>query len=341
MTLPANDNSYGVVLSTKLQLVLDQPMADIETKLVNRDFEGDFFKKGDTVQVAKIDPDMVATSVGVSRTTPANFDAKLTATDMQFAAPLELTIDKAAKYAFLISQVQEAEGPWAYQSGGLELAGYNIRKGHNLETCQMLVDDAVASTGNTVTGHVYELGTPAAPIELASVDDIYTKVAVPMYTRLFGVGAITASAHVPFGNNSQEQHYDKAGIFLPPVAMGQLLQSKYLTDRSTTQADEKVATAAIGKLLGMDVSMEPALDPENSETAVEITSAADGTFCIIAGTRNCITKANKVLPPVSQFSTTRFATEYHGLEIYAKKIIEPKAAVVAFCKIGTTKDSGT
>lgn len=338
MALPNPDNSYGIKLATQLQLIVDQPMSDIMTKLVNRDFEGDFFKEGDTVQVAKPDPNSVAVEVGVTRT-GGNFDTKLSAEDIEFADPLTLTINKSAKYAFLVSQVQKAEGKWTYDSLGLDIAGHNLRKGHNTEICQMLCDDAIASTGGTVAGHVYTLGTPTAPVTLSTVDDIYTKVALPMYTKLYANGAITASAKVPFGSNPAQKKYDTAGMFIPPVAMEQLLQSKYLTDRSTTQADDKVETATIGKLLGMEVALEPALDPANKDATsvvdnvIDITGAGAGVFMIVAGTRNCITKANKVLPPTSYESHTRFAMEYHGLEIYAQEIIEPKSAVVAFCKI--------
>lgn len=339
MALPNPDNSYGIQLATRMQLVLDQPMSDIQTKLVNRDFEGDFFKIGDTVKIVKPDPDSVKVEVGLARGDGSTFDNRLAAEDLEFADPQILQIDKAAKYAFLVSDVQDAEGKWDYESGGLDQAAHNIRKGHNTEICQMLCDDAIASVGNTVAGHVYTLGTPTAPIELTTVDDIYTKVAIPMYTRLYNNGAITASAQVPFGSNPTEQHYTRAGIFMPAQAIGQLLQSKYLTDRSTTQADDKVETATIGKLLGMEVGIEPALDPALNDNGqvdnvVEITGAEEGVFMIVAGTRNCITKANKVLPPDKFRSHTRFADEFHGLEIYAEKIVESKAAVVAFCTIG-------
>ena len=48
MAIPnvGQDPSMEVALATKMQLVLDQPMSDISTKLVNKDFEGDFFKIG-------------------------------------------------------------------------------------------------------------------------------------------------------------------------------------------------------------------------------------------------------------------------------------------------------
>ena len=42
-------NSYGVQLATKLQMLLDQPTSDLASKLVNKDYAGEFFKIGDTV----------------------------------------------------------------------------------------------------------------------------------------------------------------------------------------------------------------------------------------------------------------------------------------------------
>ena len=59
-------NSYGVQLATKLQMLLDQPTSDLALKLVNKDYAGEFFKIGDTVQICKVDPKSVNVEVGTS-----------------------------------------------------------------------------------------------------------------------------------------------------------------------------------------------------------------------------------------------------------------------------------
>lgn len=310
-------DSYEVQLATRMQLILDQPMSDITTKLVNHDFEGEFFKIGDTVSIVKPDVNAVTVSVGIAKT-----DNRLNATDLDFSKTT-LQIDKSAKYAFLVSDITKAEGKWNYESGGLDAAAQEIRKAHNLEICNMIVNDV----------NVPKIGTPAVPITIQNADDLYEKVLVPMYLKLYEAGAITADGQVTFGANPQEAKATTAGLFVPADAFGLLLQSKYLTDRATTAADDKVATANIKQVLGMDIAIEPALK-QTAARHITIQNAKDnGVMAIVAGTRNCVTKAGKVLPPDRFKSHTRFAEEFHGLEIYGQKVFEPEAAVVAYIEI--------
>ena len=67
---------------------------------------------------------------------------------------------------------------------------------------------------------------------------------------------------------------------------------------------------------------------------IHVDGLAAGTHVIIAGTKNAITRAGKVLPPTSFKSHTRFATEYHGCELYGQKVFEPDALAVAYITLG-------
>ena len=119
---------------------------------------------------------------------------------------------------------------------------------------------------------------------------------------------------------------------MPAKAYNLFLTSKYFTDRSTTAADDKVATGNVAKVLGLEVNVEPALDPK-AKRHVTVASIADGALIIVAGTSNCVTRANKVLTPDSFRSHERFGTEFHGLEIFGEKVFTPEAAVVAYVKL--------
>lgn len=308
-----NNKSYERALAAKMQLILDQPTSDIGAKLVNHDFEGDFFKLGDTVTIVKPDVSSVEVQVGDAMT-----DEKLAADDLEFTSQF-MVIDKCARYAFLVSDVTKAEGKWNYESGGLDIAAQETRKKMNLELCNLIANDA----------NITRLGTPAAPIACASVDDLYDKVIKKIYGKLYNEGAITADGTYTFGSNPQESKATSAGIFMPIEGIEMLLGSKYLTDRSTTAADDKVATANIKQVLGMDLGIEPALS-QASARKITVASLADNTFVVIAGTMNTVTEAKKVLPPEKQRSHTRFADEFHGMTIYGRKVISPKSAVVAF-----------
>ena len=93
-----------------------------------------------------------------------------------------------------------------------------------------------------------------------------------------------------------------------------LLTSKYLQDR-----------------MGLDIAIEPSLNP----TAKRHINLGENTttLAVVAGTRNLVTKAGKVLPPERLRSLKFFADEFHGCELYTKQVVEPDAGAVAFVKI--------
>ena len=316
LKVDGTNNSYEVALAQKLQLQLTQPMSDIQTKLTNRDFEGDFFKIGDTVSIVKPDVSSIKVEVG------AITDDRMTLEqDIDFEEKMTLKIDKSSRYGFFVSDVNKAEGKWNYESLGLAVAGHKIRCKKNVELCDLVVNDTT----------IHRIGTPAAPIECASVDDLYAKVLLPMYLYLYNTGAIAANGSIPMGSNPVEGKATTAGVFMPADGIAMLLQSKYLTDRSTTQADQKVETANVGKILGMDVAIEPALSQDSAEK-ITVEQLAAGAFVVVAGTSNTVTEASKVLPPEKFRSHKRFGDEFHGLEVYGRKVVEKDAAVVAFVK---------
>ena len=331
----SGDKSMEVALATKMQLILDQPMTDVSTGLVNRDFEGDFFKIGDTVAIVKPDISTLAIEFGtISGETGSNGrggatgyntkDARLEPTNVSFSKQT-MTIDKFTKYAFVISDLTELEGRWNYESGNLDAVASEIRKRHNRETLKLVLEDnnveALEINGRQ--------STASAPEQLVSGDDIYEQVIVPMFAKLYNNGAITADGQITYGSNSQQGKSTHACLYVPTEVYTKLLLSKYLQDRATVAADEKVESGKVKTIMGFDIMIEPSLD-KKAARPVDVTGLAQGGLCIVAGTRNAVTRAGKVLPPDKFRSHKYFADEYHGMEIYAEKVIEPKAVVKAF-----------
>ena len=208
-----NNKSYERALAAKMQLVLDQPESDITAKLCNNDFEGDFFRIGDTVTIVKPSIESVDVQIGslTGANSGANLDRKLEASDLQFTSQY-MTIDKTIKYAFLVSDVNKAEGKWNYESGGLDLAAQKTRRKLNMDMCNLIVNDAAIQAQTATT-----LGTPTAPITVTA-DELYSKVIVNIYAQLFNEGAITADGSYTFGSNSQQSKQISAGIFMPMEA---------------------------------------------------------------------------------------------------------------------------
>ena len=88
------DKSMHEAMAAKMQLVLEQPKSDITTKLVNNDFEGEFFRIGDTVAICKPDPESVAVELGELDNGTHPKDDRLDVTDVKFADQRILKIDK-------------------------------------------------------------------------------------------------------------------------------------------------------------------------------------------------------------------------------------------------------
>ena len=315
----AFDDSYGVQLATKLEMQLRQPRSDLSTKLVNNDYEGEFFRIGDTVQIVKPDMDSVTVTDG------AKSKARPSATELDFSNRT-LQIDRSMAYAFFISDINVAENSkWNYESLGLDQVAQKMRTTHNLRLANLIANDT------TIT----RIGTPAAPIVCADGDEFFKKVLTKCYATLYNQGAIDGNAHYTYGSNPTEQHRTRASLFMPMDGYVELLTSKYFTDRSTEKADEKVETADIGRVLGMEIGIEPALSSDAAiEEKITVASLASGAFVVIAGTANCVTRASKVLKPEVLRDQEDFQDNYYGLEIYGEKVFQPKTAVVAFVKIG-------
>ena len=313
---------YGIALASKMQLVLRQPQADVTTFLTNEDFQGDFFDIGDTVKIVKPDPNSVTVTVG-----DKNINRPVLQ-ELDFEAGV-LKIDKSMKYAFQISDIQDAEGRWNYESGAHDLAAQNMRIKHNINTLQMIINNK----------NVLKLGTTAAPIEVTP-DTLYTNVLVPSYVKLRANGAISADGTYSFGSNSEVQHRTRAAIFMPQEGTQLMLTSKWVTDRPTADADDVLRTAGYKEVLGMSIEFEPALST-TADDHVQVLNAdghtyedmPQGVFAIVIGTNNAVTRAGKVLEPEVMRDPDKFADNYYGLEIFGEKVASPNSVVVAFCKM--------
>lgn len=356
MAFNPDNGSLEVQLATKMQLILDQPSSDLSSGLVNKDFEGDFFKIGDKVNIVKPDINSVNVEVGqpiiptatqkygdtmeehvanatsddianYSGDSAGNNDARLKITDLMFEKAT-LEINKTAKYAFAISDILEAEGRFNYESGALDLAAWKIRKKHNLETAQLILDGSAAPVdGEVPTGKIEQM-----TVTVSNAEDIYEKLIVPIFAKLYDRGAITADGQVSFGSNQTVQKRTYGKIYVPTAIYTELLKSRYLTDRATVAADEKVETGKVKTILGLDIAIEPSLAGTTAGDLNHVklpTGTLAGTMVVVAGTQNTVTRAGKVMPPEKFRSHTRFADEYHGMEIYGQEVVSPESAVVA------------
>ena len=133
---------------------------------------------------------------------------------------------------------------------------------HNLKTLQLIVHrTATAGSLSSDTVPTVDSSSAAAPITVTNGDDVYEKIIIPAFAQLYNAGAITADGQITYGSNSQEGKATFGSIFVPTKLYTMLLTSKYLQDRSTVAADEKVKTGKVKTIMGLDISIEPSLDP--------------------------------------------------------------------------------
>ncbi len=305
---------YGIALASKMQLILRQPQADVTTFLTNEDFQGDFFDIGDAVKIVRPDPDSVSVVVGAKNCNRPQLQ------ELDFDAGI-LRIDKSMKYGFQICDIQDVEGRWNYESGAHALVAQKMRIAHNIATLDLIVNNK----------NVMRLGSPEAPIDVTP-DTLYTNVLVPSYTALRANGAISADGKYDFGSNSEVQHRTRAAIFMPQEGTQLMLISKWVTDRPTPDADDVLRTAGYKEVLGMSIEFEPALS-QTAKEHVTVPGLAEGTFIVVIGTNNTVTRAGKVLEPEVMRDKDKYADNYYGLEIFGEKVASPNSVVVAFCKM--------
>ena len=218
-----------------------------------------------------------------------------------------------------------------------------MRRQHNRETIQAVINatDLATTLPLAPSEHIPTLpaeltsdgqnrNTAGNPVVVANGDDVYEKVIIPIFTSLYNAGAITADGQITYGSNAQEGKATYGCVYVSTKLYTMLLTSKYLQDRSTVAADEKVKTGKVKTVMGLDISIEPSLDPDADEA---VNTGAATVHAVIAGTRNLVTRASKVLPPEKFRSHEFFADEYHGCEIYAEEVAQPKAGCVGFVSI--------
>lgn len=318
-------NDYGIALATKLQMQLKQPMSDVTSLLCNEDFQGDFFRIGDTVKITKPSVDTINITDGAKSCDRPELD------ELDFTADT-MAVDRTMKYGFKVCDIQEAEGRWEYVSAATDIAAQKMRVKHNLRTMDLILADATIKANSTKLG----LGTPEAPLELTP-ETVYSEAALKAFLALRANGAIGADGKYTYGSNPEQPKRTAATMFLPQEGMQLLLTSPYVTDRPTSSADEAIRTGGYKEILGLAIEFEPALSRTSKDHVSAFDSVVDeDVFPIVVGTADTVTRASKVLRPDTFRNVDEYADNYYGLEIYGEKVVSPDSCVVIWAKIATT-----
>lgn len=320
-----------IVLADMMQLELGQKTTDVIDQLTNNDFEGDFFKLGDTVQVVSIDPNSIKVVEGDKNDIRPKLDR------IAFSANT-MVIDRKREFAFQIRDLERLEDRWNHESAAHALAARKMRDADCLDVLNLITDtdeSGIAFIGSltnpidlTTTGVG---GNNVIETEMAKGNKVYRLVnAMKEYLRQKG---IIDGEQYKFGANKTVQLRGTASLFVSPDVHNTLLNAQYVRVDDVTE--NVIRDGKYEKFAGLLLNCATSLD-KNYPLHVNVLDRTDitvnATGIIILGTKNLVTRAGKVLPPEKMRDYVHFADNYYGREIYGRMIACPEAAIIAFVK---------
>ncbi|MFE7233912.1 P22 coat protein - protein 5 domain protein [Streptomyces sp. NPDC057596] len=251
--------------------------------LVNRNYEGEISSQGQSVHITTIgDPTIGDYAPG---DTISYEDIETAGTD--------LIIDQGKYFAFKIDDVDKAQvlvNPMAEMATN---AAYGLR------------DKADAYVANLYTGVASgnTIGSTGAPVSLAAATDAYSKVLVPLRTKL-------NRANVP-----SEGRY----VVGSPEFVGSLLNDDRFIRVDASGTDQGLRNGIVGRAAGFDI-----LESNNTPNPT-------GSVQVIqAGYPGAITYAEQILETEALRLQNTIADAIRGLHVYGAKLLRPTGIAVAF-----------
>lgn len=300
-------NDLGVMIpeifSKKVALAFSK-ITDFANLFANNQWEGEIKAAGDTVHIVLPDPNSVAIVDGDACPTLSGLAPTSTS----------MVIDKQKTFAFAITDKEQAQS----QFKNLEDAYASI-VAHNIAiTKSKEMMKAVLDFDNT-NGEMGEAGTQAVP-EALTVDNVYGYF-VGLKMKLFEAGAVDARGKYPFTGESQETQELSARVVIGTKVASLLLQATQLT-HPTANGDMVIEDGQVKRVAGLEVIVDTALDTVEPEIAL-----SDGSYAVIAGTMNGITKASQISKVEKLRDPNCFQDIVRGMELYGFKILHPECIV--------------
>lgn len=312
-------NQECIALADMIQLELGRKCTDVMDQLVNDDFQGDFFRLGDTVQVVSIDPNSIKVVEGDKN------DLRPTLDKLAFGMNL-MTIDKKREFAFQIKDLERIEDKWNHESAAHAIAARKMREANCLSVLNLIANNK----------NIRCLGTIASPINLATVGggDVghgVFKLVNRMKAELKKIGAIDQGGQYTFGANKTVQLRGTASLFVPTSIYTELLSSQYVRHDDVTE--DVIREGKYEKIGSFLLNEAPELEDDGvSDVHVDFVEGQSYGL-IIMGTKNLVTRAGKVLPPEKMRDYVHYADNYYGREIYGQMVACPEAAIIAIVAI--------
>lgn len=264
--------------------------------VINRDWEGEIQRQGDTVHITSIaDPTISNYTLGGT----LNYE-QIQDSGQSFQ------VDQAKSWSAQMEDVDRRQAVGALQPYFEGRAAYKLAQ---------VVDQYVASL-YTGVAPANVLGSSASPLTPATysstaVADFYLKVIIPL-------GVLLDQADVP----------DDGGRYLtlPPWAMGLAAQTQAFVafPGYTGAPGEVMANGAVGRLGNFT------LMKTNNAPQPVAGGAGVGVWAIQAGHNSAITFADQIVQNEALRSQNDFADLIRGLHVYGAKLVHPEGIAVAY-----------
>lgn len=322
------------VLADMMQLELGQKTTDVIDQLTNTDFEGDFFRIGDTVQVVAIDPNSIKVVEGDKN------DIRPTLDHVTFEART-MVIDKKREFAFQIRDLERLEDKWNHESAAHALAARKMREADCLAVLNLITKQDVDAISGSPIRNIACIGNFTTPaVDLTTSGGLTPEQKGNKLFRLINVmkqylrqkGVIDGEQY-KYGANKTVPLRGTASLFVAPGIHTALLNAQYVRYDDVTE--DVIRNGKYEKIAGLLLNSAVSLDAGYAELGVCVDLLKDhpGFGLMILGTKNLVTRAGKVLPPEKMRDYVHFADNYYGREIYGQTIACPEAAIMAIVKL--------
>ena len=306
-----------IALADMMQLELGRKTTDVLDQLTNTDFQGDFFRIGDTVQVVGVNPNSIKVVEGDKD------DLRPTLNRLAFTMNT-MTIDKERKFGFQIKDLERIEDKWNHESAAHALAARKMREADARGVLELIAtNDNIRVIGLTTPINLVTVGGGAGVPD--AVARGMFKLVNRMKSELKKVGALDQAGQYTFGANKTVPLRGTASLFLAPTLYRELLNSQ--VTRVDDVMEDVIQNGKYEKYLGFLLNEAPELDPTEPTHLDALNGKTYGL--VIMGTKNAVTRATKVLPPEKMRDYVHFADNYYGREIYGQMVACADAVIIA------------
>lgn len=291
-------NFIAKLWAAAVQLPFQQNLVFGQPSVVNRKYEGDLKKMGDTVNVTTITAPTIGTyTKGSDLTIQALTDAQL-----------QLVVNKGEYYAFYVNDIDEIQAAGDFESAGLWEAGIGLRDA---------MDKYIASIcyGGGATANRYGRA-----------------VIVNGGTNLAGSGQVLAyNVLVTLREKLDKQSVPLEGryVVVPPEFMSGLLLDNRFIRVNESGTSEGLRNGLVGRVTGFDVLVSNNLRTVNQSDGTSGANTAD--LVVVAGVPDAISCAQQLVETEAIRSPTQFADIVRGVNIYGAQVMRSAGIATATC----------